>query len=170
MHGRRILLQRWFQRRFGTGELFYSHYAYFDEANTTTDPFRGYLMRTLPVYFTYSKNERLDRSMERSKFWKYGFPGAGRGVQIARAAATLPKRFLLARAMGGAFLVCLAIQMHVVVWRSVIVLVVGREGAWEIASCTVGEIPGRVASSVERGCDVIRSMVDMRVLSGCRVL
>ena len=64
MHGRRILLQRWFQRRFGTGELFYSHYAYFDEADTTTDPFRGYLMRTLPVYFTYSKNERLDRSME----------------------------------------------------------------------------------------------------------
>lgn len=107
--------------------------------------------------------------MERSAFGKYGFPGAGRGVKSARAAETTPKRFLSARAVEGAFLVCLAIT-HVAMWRSVIVLVIGREGAWEIASCTVGEIPGRVASSVERGCDVIRSMVDMRVLSGCRVL
>ena len=107
--------------------------------------------------------------MELIAFGKYGFPGAGRGMKSARAAETTPKRFLSARAVEGAFLVCLAIT-HVVMWRSVIVLVVGREGAWEIASCTVGEIPGRVASSVERGCDVIRSMVDMRVLSGCRVL
>jgi hypothetical protein len=64
MHGRRLLLQNWFQPRFGSGDVFWSHYAYFDETTSTIDPFRGFLMRKLPVYFTYSKTEQSDRPSE----------------------------------------------------------------------------------------------------------
>ncbi|KAI4664701.1 uncharacterized protein J4E79_002999 [Alternaria viburni] len=63
-HPRRLMLQAWFQSRFGTGEVFYSHYAYFDETVTTIDHFRRYLMKKLPVYVTYSENERSDRLKE----------------------------------------------------------------------------------------------------------
>jgi len=64
MHQRRMLLQRWFQPRFRTADVFYSHYAFFDETAPTIDPFRSFLMRKLPVYFTYSTNELEDRPKE----------------------------------------------------------------------------------------------------------
>lgn len=61
---RRVLLQAWFQHRFGSGDVFWSHYAYFDEGSPRIDPFRSFLMRRLPVYITYSEEERTARRME----------------------------------------------------------------------------------------------------------
>ena len=63
MHQRRILFQRWFQSRFGSGDLFWGHYAYFDEKDPPMDPVRNFLRRRLPVYFTYSEAERSDNNI-----------------------------------------------------------------------------------------------------------
>ncbi|KAI4656000.1 hypothetical protein J4E93_000716 [Alternaria ventricosa] len=61
MHQRRLMLQAYFQARFGDGDVFWSHYAYFDETAATIDPFRSFLMGKLPNYLTYTKNKRSDR-------------------------------------------------------------------------------------------------------------
>jgi len=61
---RRVLLQAKCQNRFGTGDVFESDYAYYDEGALKIDPFRSLLMRRLPVYVTYSEEERSARSME----------------------------------------------------------------------------------------------------------
>lgn len=44
--------------------MFWSHYAYYDEGTPRIDPFRAFLMRKLPVYFTYSEEERSARGLE----------------------------------------------------------------------------------------------------------
>jgi hypothetical protein len=64
MHKRRLLLQRWFQAELGVGHPFWSHYSYFKESDSKIDPVRAFLMRRLPVWLTYSKNERSDRQKE----------------------------------------------------------------------------------------------------------
>jgi VIT1/CCC1 family predicted Fe2+/Mn2+ transporter len=61
MHTRRQVLQKWFQNRFGRGDVFWSHYSYFDEAVATIDPLRNFLMSRLPVSLTYSGSEKNDR-------------------------------------------------------------------------------------------------------------
>ena len=58
------MLQAFFQPRFGSGDVFWSHYAYYDEGTPRIDPFRAFLMRKLPVYFTYSEDERSARGLE----------------------------------------------------------------------------------------------------------
>ncbi|KAJ5657560.1 uncharacterized protein N7484_001209 [Penicillium longicatenatum] len=62
---RRLLLQRFFQARVNDG--FHSHYCYFQDADERVDPLRGALMRYLPSWLTFSREERISRGKEYSE-------------------------------------------------------------------------------------------------------
>jgi VIT1/CCC1 family predicted Fe2+/Mn2+ transporter len=95
MNRRRLLLQRFFQSEVGHGDLFYSHYSYFEEADVKIDALRASLMKTLPAWLTYSQNEREERKNEY---------GEGRPPKEVSAFVDRLVRFLIS-IVGGLFLV-----------------------------------------------------------------
>jgi hypothetical protein len=61
---RELLLQRYFHSQVKDVGSFSSHYCYFDETDVKVDDLRALLMEKLPVWMTYSRNERAARRME----------------------------------------------------------------------------------------------------------
>ncbi|KAG2026289.1 hypothetical protein GB937_001797 [Aspergillus fischeri] len=90
---RKLLLQRYFQAR--VNESFHSHYCYFRDADERIDPLRGALMRYLPAWLAFSREERISREREYSE---------GKPPKEVSAVVDRLTRFLLAL-IGGIFLV-----------------------------------------------------------------
>jgi hypothetical protein len=61
MINRKLLMQRFFQSPDDFSDPFYSHYAYFADAEAKVDPMREAFMTHLPVRLTYSQDERRQR-------------------------------------------------------------------------------------------------------------
>jgi hypothetical protein len=59
-----LLLQRYFHSQVSDITVFNSHYSYFDEADIKIDALRATLMKNLPAWMTYSRNERAMRRRE----------------------------------------------------------------------------------------------------------
>jgi hypothetical protein len=89
------MLQRYFQSQVKDLRVFKSYYSYFDVTVAKIDRLRTLLMNRLPVWITYSRNERAVR---RDKF-EAGYPPKEVSVSIDRLC-----RFIIA-AIGGLFLV-----------------------------------------------------------------
>jgi hypothetical protein len=62
---RKLLLQRYFQAR--VNDPFHSHYCYFQDADVRVDPLRDALMRYLPAWLAFSREERIARGREYSE-------------------------------------------------------------------------------------------------------
>jgi hypothetical protein len=92
---KRLLLQRYFHSRVADIRSFNSHYAYLDEADRKIDVLRAALMNGLPVWMTYSRDERAARKRE------YGEGKAPKEVSVFVDRLC---RFIIA-AVGGLFLV-----------------------------------------------------------------
>ncbi|CAN9479429.1 unnamed protein product [Alternaria alternata] len=92
---RELLLQRYFQSRVKDMGVFRSHYSYFDVTDVKIDSLRSLLMERLPVWMTYSLNERAARRRE----FRDGKPPKEVSDFVDRLC-----RFIIA-AIGGLFLV-----------------------------------------------------------------
>jgi hypothetical protein len=92
---KRLLLQRYFHSRVADIRSFNSHYAYLDEADRKIDVLRAALMNGLPVWMTYSRDERAARKREY---------GEGKAPKEVSAFVDRLCRFIIA-AVGGLFLV-----------------------------------------------------------------
>lgn len=95
MNQRRLLLQRFFQSKAVHGDLFNSHYSYYEEADVKIDALRAALMKHLPAWMTYSQNERSERKKEY---------GEGRPPKEISTFVDRLVRFLIA-IVGGLFLI-----------------------------------------------------------------
>lgn len=103
MRRRKLLLQGYFQSPGADfKDAFHSHYAFFEdsEANAKIDPLRQALMRYLPPWFTYSHEEKAERSKEY---------GEGKLPKAVSAPVDRLARFLIALT-GGSFLIVPMVQ------------------------------------------------------------
>ncbi|KAF7672925.1 vit family domain-containing protein [Alternaria burnsii] len=92
---RELVLQRYFQSQVKDIGVFKSHYSYFDVTDVKIDSLRSLLMERLPVWMTYSRNERSTRRRE----YRDGKPPKEVSGSVDRLC-----RFIIA-AIGGLFLV-----------------------------------------------------------------
>jgi hypothetical protein len=90
-----LLLQRYFHSQVSDITVFNSHYSYFDEADIKIDALRATLMKNLPAWMTYSRNER---AMRRREF------AEGKAPKEVSHFVDRLCRFMIA-AVGGMFLV-----------------------------------------------------------------
>jgi hypothetical protein len=94
-------LQKFFYSGLDSGDLFESHYSYFEDAIEDIDPLRTALMKNLPVRLSFSRQERQEREKEFSD----GKPPRGVSDFVDRLVR------LIMAITGGAFLVVPMIVM-----------------------------------------------------------
>ncbi|CAN9441978.1 unnamed protein product [Alternaria alternata] len=92
---RELLLQRYFRSQVKDMGVFKSHHSYFDVTDVKIDSLRTLMMERLPVWMTYSRNERAARKRE----FRDGKPPKEVSGSVDRLC-----RFIIA-AIGGLFLV-----------------------------------------------------------------
>jgi hypothetical protein len=92
---RELLLQAYFHSQVKDIGVFKSHYSYFDVTDVKIDSLRSLLMERLPVWMTFSRNERAARKRE----YRDGKPPKEVSGSVDRLC-----RFIIA-AIGGLFLV-----------------------------------------------------------------